>query len=341
MAQLSDQLLVVAVLGYLAAMVAYVTEYVLGKALVRTPAATPAAAVPTPARELVSVGAPNADPVLVMGPPTSDEIASAETASQAGPTRSGPRWSRGAGALALGLTALTALVHAAVLVTRGLAAGRVPWGNMYEFVLTLALVAAVAWCVLALTRPHMRSIGLFVTLALALVLGFTGMVLYTKVAPLVPALNSYWLKIHVSAAALASGIFLVAFVPAALYLVRVGHDAGRTRFPYPLGRHVPAAPTLERLSFGLHAFAFPIWTFAVVAGAIWAEAAWGRYWGWDPKEVWSFISWVAYAAYLHARATPSVKTTVATRFAIAAWCTMLVNLYVINFVAVGMHSYAK
>ena len=93
-------------------------------------------------------------------------------------------------------------------------------------------------------------------------------------------------------------------MPAALFLVRAGYDAGKRRFPYTLGGRLPAADTLERLTFRLHAFAFPIWTFAIICGAIWAEAAWGRYWGWDPKEIWSFISWVAYAAYLHARATP-------------------------------------
>jgi cytochrome c-type biogenesis protein CcsB len=198
----------------------------------------------------------------------------------------------------------------------------------------------VTWLVLLVGRPTQRQLGLFVTLALVLVLGFAGMVLYTSAAPLVPALNSYWLKIHVTAAATASGLLLVAFVPAALFLVRAGYEKGKRRFPYTIGAKLPAADTLERLSFRLHAFAFPIWTFAVICGAIWAEAAWGRYWGWDPKEVWSFISWVAYAAYLHARATPSVKRTTATWFAVAAWGTMLINLYVINFVAVGLHSYA-
>jgi cytochrome c-type biogenesis protein CcsB len=244
------------------------------------------------------------------------------------------------GAVAVWFTVLAVAAHAAVLVTRGLAAGRVPWGNMYEFVLALSLVGALTWLVLLFTRPNLRPLGLFVTLALVLILGFAGMVLYTDVAPLVPALNSYWLKIHVSAAALASGILLIGFVPAALFLIRTAYDGGKRSFPASIGARLPEAGTLERLTFRLHAFGFPIWTLAVICGAIWAEAAWGRYWGWDPKEIWSFVSWVAYAAYLHARATPSVKRTTATWFAVAAWVTMLVNLYVINFVAVGLHSYA-
>jgi cytochrome c-type biogenesis protein CcsB len=205
-------------------------------------------------------------------------------------------------------------------------------------VVLLSLVASVSWLAIAVRRRELRFLGLFVTTALALVLGFAGMVLYTKAAPLMPALNSYWLKIHVTAAATSSGLFLVGFVPAALYLLRARYDARDRR--HPLVDRLPPAATLERLTFRLHAFTFPLWTFAIICGAIWAESAWGRYWGWDPKEVWSFISWVAYAAYLHARATPSVKRTAATWFAIAAWGTMLINLYVINFVAVGMHSYA-
>jgi cytochrome c-type biogenesis protein CcsB len=211
---------------------------------------------------------------------------------------------------------------------------------MYEFVLTLTAVGSLGWLVLVARRPALRPLGVFVAAALTLLLGFAGVVLHTAAEPLMPALNSYWLKIHVTAAATASGLLLLGFIPAALFLVRAGYDAGKRRFPYTIGRNLPAADSLERLTFRLHTFAFPIWTLAVICGAIWAEAAWGRYWGWDPKETWSFISWVAYAAYLHARATPSVKRTTATWFAVAAWGTMLINLYVINFVAVGLHSYA-
>jgi cytochrome c-type biogenesis protein CcsB len=244
------------------------------------------------------------------------------------------------GQVAVGLNVLALALHVGVLVTRGLAAGRVPWGNMYEFVLTLSAVSSIAWLYLLVRRPALRHLGVFVAAVLTLLLGYAGVVLHTAAAPLMPALNSYWLKIHVTAAATASGLLLVGFVPAALYLIKAGYDRGSRRFPFSLGRNLPAADGLERLTFRLHTFAFPIWTLAVICGAIWAEAAWGRYWGWDPKETWSFISWVAYAAYLHARATPSVKRTTATGFAIAAWLTMLINLYVINFVAVGLHSYA-
>ena len=324
MAQLSNELLPVAVLCYVAAMLGFLCEYAFGRK---------AAVAVAPARELVVSTVGGAAPIEPEPP-----VASAPP--RPGTVSMDPGRAAWFGRIGLALMGLAALAHASVLVTRGLAVGRVPWGNMYEFVIALSLVGAVAFLVLVARRPALRPLGVFVTLVLVVLLGFAGMVLYTAAAPLVPALNSYWLKIHVSAAATASGLFLVAFVPAALFLIRHGYEQGKRRFPYSIGARLPESDSLERLTFRLHKFAFPIWTFAIICGAIWAESAWGRYWGWDPKEVWSFISWVAYAAYLHARATPSVKKTTATWFAVVAWGTMLVNLYVINFVAVGLHSYA-
>jgi cytochrome c-type biogenesis protein CcsB len=244
-----------------------------------------------------------------------------------------------AGRVAVGVTALALVLHAATLVTRGLAAHRVPWGNMYEFVLTVCLVGAVAWMVLVVWRPSVRPLGLFVTLALVVLLGVAGMVLYAPVGPLAPALNSYWLKIHVTAAATASGILLVGFLAAVMTLVRTGYEAGKRRFPYTLGERMPAADGLERLTFRVHAFAFPIWTLAIMCGAIWAEAAWGRYWGWDPKETWSFITWVVFAGYLHARATAGWRGRKAAYVALVGFASLLVTYYVVNLWIVGLHSY--
>jgi cytochrome c-type biogenesis protein CcsB len=241
---------------------------------------------------------------------------------------------------AVAVTVVGWLAHLATIVTRGLAAHRVPWGNMYEFVLAVCFVGATAWLVLVVRRPLARHLGLYVTLALVVMLGLAGMRLYTKAGPLMPALNSYWLKIHVTAASVASGILLVGFIAAAMTLIRTGFESGKRRFPYSLGEKLPDGQGLERLTFRVHAFAFPIWTFAIICGAIWAREAWTQYWSWDPKETWSFISWVSYAGYLHARATPSVKRTVATWIAVAGWGTMMINLFAINLVVTGLHSYA-
>jgi cytochrome c-type biogenesis protein CcsB len=317
MAALSDLLLVVTVLGYLAAMVGHAAEYAFGT---RGAVARVAA---RPARQLVgaATGPPPADPGGSPGSPA--------------------RLSQRAGYAAVAALLVAAVAHGATVLTRGLAAGRVPWGNMYEFLLSASFVGVVAWLVVLRRWPASRHLGLYLALANVVLLGIAGMLVYVPVEPLVPALNSYWLLIHVAAAALASGIFLVGFVAAAMYLVRSGYDLGKRRFPYHLATRLPGAEALERLTFRLHAFGFPIWTFAaLIAGPIWAEAAWGRYWGWDPKEVWAFISWVVYAAYLHARATPSVKRSTAAWLAVAGWVTMLMNLFGVNLFAGGLHSYA-
>jgi ABC-type transport system involved in cytochrome c biogenesis permease subunit len=227
-----------------------------------------------------------------------------------------------------------------VLVTRGLAAGRVPWGNMYEFVVTLTAIFAVGWLVLLVRRPACaRWVSSSRGARGASWIRRAGPV--TPAGPLVPALNSYWLKIHVTAAATASGLLLLGFIPAALFLIRAGYDAGKRRFPYPIGRNLPAADTLERLTFRLHTFRVPDLDAGRDLRRDLGRGGLGPVLGLGPERRHGRSSpGVAYAAYLHARATPSVKTTTATWFAVAAWGTMLINLYVINLSAVGLHSYA-
>ena len=246
------------------------------------------------------------------------------------------------GKIAVGLTWLGFALHLGAATTRGIAADRMPWGNMYEFSLVVTLVGVAVWLGVLTRKPAIRHLGLFVTLALVLLLGVVGLVAYTPVGPLVPALKSYWFIFHVATIIVSSGILLIGAVPAAMFLIRTGYDQGKRGFPYSLGEQAPAAATLERLTFRLHAFAFPVFTFgALIAGPLWAEASWGRYWGWDPKEVWAFISWIVYAAYLHARATPSVKRTTATWIALLGFATMLMNLFGVNLFAGGLHSYAN
>jgi cytochrome c-type biogenesis protein CcsB len=330
MAELSDQLLTVAVLSYALAMLGHAVEYAFGNQR---------SARRTEARPLVTVGAGAAGSGSGDLPAGSADVPAAEPATPIDREALAGRADL-TGRVALWLTVLGALTQAGSLVARGLAAERVPWGNMYEFTIATALVGVVAWLVLAFRRP-VRHLGLFVTLTVVLLLGFAAVRLYSQAGPLVPALNSYWLKIHVTAAVLATGIFMVGFVAAVLYLIRERYDTGRAvRFPATLGAGLPDAAVLERMAFRLHALAFPIWTFAIMAGAIWAEEAWTRYWGWDPKETWAFISWVVYAAYLHARATAGWRRGTAAWIAVAGWVTMLINLFVVNLVIEGLHSYS-
>ena len=223
------------------------------------------------------------------------------------------------------------------VVARGLSASRVPWGNMYEFSITGALAFSGAY--LAALRKHdLRWLGLLVSIAVLLTLGTAVAVLYRPSAPLVPALKSTWLVVHVSTAIISGGVFLLANAIAAayLYLDRMETRGGRTAW----AKRLPSLENLDQLSYRLVAFVFPLWTFAVIAGAIWAEAAWGRYWGWDPKETWAFITWILYAAYLHARVTAGWKGRKAAWLCLLAGSTYLFNYVYVNVWGTGRHTYS-
>jgi cytochrome c-type biogenesis protein CcsB len=241
------------------------------------------------------------------------------------------------------LTVLGLATHILGILTRGLSEHRVPWGNMYEFV-TAITCAAVIGFLLMCVRFRIYSVGLFVLAPVVLALGLCATVLYTAAGPLVPALHSYWIWIHVTAMTLAIGSFIVAAVLNVLYLVadrynrRMG-SATDTGFGAVL-RRLPAADTLDRLSYRTVIFGFPIWTFGIIAGAIWADEAWGRYWGWDPKETWAFITWVVYAGFLHARATSGWRGRKAAYIQLVGFATLLFNLVGVNLWITGLHSYA-
>jgi len=242
------------------------------------------------------------------------------------------------GRMGVSLTVLGLGLHVAMLVVRGFAAQRVPWGNMYEFTAAISLVAVAAWLVALRRRPELRRLGVFVLLPVIVLMFLAGTVLYTQTAAVVPALRSYWLTIHVSAAVIASGILLLAGVASCLYLLRAAHEANPSRLAWT--SRLPGADVLDRVAYRATALAFPIWTFAVITGAIWAEAAWGRYWGWDPKETTAFIAWVVYACYLHARSTAGWRGHRAAVINVAGFAVMVFNLFFVNLVVTGLHSYA-
>jgi cytochrome c-type biogenesis protein CcsB len=235
------------------------------------------------------------------------------------------------------LMALATVALAFGVIARGLSNGHVPWGNMYEFSITGALTFVGAYLV-ALRKYDLRWLGLLISLSALLTLGTAITLLYRDSAPLVPALQSTWLVIHVVGAIISGGIFLLANVVAGayLYLENAESKGGRPAWAF----RVPSLDVLDQLSYRLVAFVFPLWTFSVIAGAIWAEAAWGRYWGWDPKETWAFITWVAYAAYLHARVTVGWRGKRAAWLCIFAGSTFLFNYVYINIWGTGKHTYS-
>jgi cytochrome c-type biogenesis protein CcsB len=244
---------------------------------------------------------------------------------------------------AFGLTVLGFLLHLTAVVTRGLAEHRVPWGNMYEFIAAIALMA-VAVLIAAAVRFRAYYLGLFVLLPVVLALALDVTVIYTPAGSLVPALNSYWLEIHVTAMIVASGLYIVGAVVTVLYLLADRSErraaAGLPSRLSGLMMHLPETTVLDRLSYRSILFAFPVWTFGVMCGAIWADHAWGRYWGWDPKETWSFITWVVYAGFLHARATAGWRGRKAAYIHLVGFCCLMFNLVGINLWVTGLHSYA-
>ena len=223
------------------------------------------------------------------------------------------------------------------VIARGLSNGHVPWGNMYEFSITGALAFTGAYLA-ALRKYDLRWLGLFISLAALLTLGTAITLLYRDSAPLVPALKSTWLVIHVIAAIISGGVFLLSNVIAGAYLYLDARERGAGRPAW--ATRLPALEVLDQLSYRLVAFVFPLWTFSVIAGAIWAESAWGRYWGWDPKETWAFITWVAYAAYLHARVTVGWKGRRAAWLCLFAGSTFLFNYVYVNVWGTGKHTYS-
>jgi cytochrome c-type biogenesis protein CcsB len=244
---------------------------------------------------------------------------------------------------ALGLSALGAAAHLVAVVTRGLAVHRAPWGNMYEFITALTCIAAIFF-LYVMVRYRAWSLGVFVMGAVVLALGLAETLIYTAAGPLVPALQSYWLSIHVTAMTLATGIFFVAAVLGILYLVvqryRARVAAGKADPGNGLLARIPSAEQLDKLTYRTVIFGFPVWTFGVIAGAIWADQAWGRYWGWDPVETWAFITWVLYAAYLHARATAGWRGTRAHLIQLLGFVSLVTNMLVVQVFITGMHSYA-
>lgn len=253
------------------------------------------------------------------------------------------------GGMAVAANLLGLLLHLASLTLRGLSVHRAPWGNMYEFGSSICFAATFIWMLIlvrhlraqrrAVEPARLRGLGGFVLLPITVLLFLSGTVLYASAEPLQPALQSYWIWIHVAAAIVSTGALIFAGVASVLFLLRARYENNPLNM-VRLGSRLPTSQALDRMAYRTTVFIMPVWTFAIVAGAIWAESAWGRFWGWDPKETCAFIAWVVYAAYLHARATAGWRGWRAAWINILGLAVMIFNLFFINIVITGLHSYA-
>lgn len=242
------------------------------------------------------------------------------------------------GRMGASLLVLGALLQLSAIVLRGLAVHRAPWGNMYEYGMAVTFITVLTWLIVMWKFPVRHLTG-FLLLPVVILMFVNGTLLYTTAAPVQPALQSYWLVIHVSAAIIGSGVFLVPGVASVLYLFRAAYDKDETKFAR-FASKLPAADVLDRIAYRTTIFAFPVFTFGVLCGAVWAESAWGRFWGWDPKETVAFIAWVVYAAYLHSRATAGWRGARAAAINIVGFAAIVFNLFFVNLVTAGLHSYA-
>lgn len=259
---------------------------------------------------------------------------------------------RTAGNIGMSLTTLAFALHLAGTILRGIAASRVPWANMYEFTLSFSVIAVGAYLVVSRSRD-LRVLGFFVNGLTLLSLGIAVAVLYVRVQGTPPILDHYWLIIHVSTATIAMGLFVFAALMSGLQLIQIRKESKAAAKVTAGGggdvvveekksrwRDLPSAADLEQGAFRVTVVGFLLWTFTLIAGAIWAEHAWGRPWNWDPKETMSLVVWGFYGAYLHARATRGWEGKRAAWLNVIGLLSLFINYYVINFFADSLHSYA-
>lgn len=245
------------------------------------------------------------------------------------------------------LATLAALVglsaNTAAIVLRWIIAQRPPLTSGYEFILIFCWGIVINYIIVKL-RYKLNALGSFVMPIPFLLLGFIIMKMgpTERVASAIqPALKSQWLTVHVLTAILAYGAFTVSFGLGIMYLLKIRStqaNAKNTKETW-LDRFPPET-VLDELAYKMIGFAFPMLTLCIVTGAIWANYAWGTYWSWDPKETWSLITWIIYAAYLHARLMYEWKGRRAAWMAILGFAAVLFTFFGVNYLLTGLHSYA-
>lgn len=336
---LSDQAFGAAAAAYTAALICAAVEFASRRSARSAAESAVTAQQPALAGSVLTRdGTRSGVPVIpTVGPVVPRAGGDAEYGHVASPSRSSAPWAERFGRITLVVTALGVLAHLTSIVTRGFAAGRLPLGNLYEFTSAIAATLTISWLLVKLRQPAV-SVGIFVLAPVTLLMFVSGGVLYTRAAELQPALNSYWKWIHVTTVAISSGVLMFSGIVSAAYLIRRRWE--KRSGANGVGARLPALATLDRIAYRTAILAFPVYTFAVIAGALWAEVAWGRYWNWDPKETVAFVTWIVYAGYLHARATAGWRGARSAWISVLGLATILFNLFFVNMVIAGLHSYA-
>lgn len=235
--------------------------------------------------------------------------------------------------LALGLVA-----QIVGIVARWLLSGRAPLSNMYEsFVFAIAGMVLVALIFELKARPLLPGLAAGVLGFIFMILAHKAPIFDSAIRPLLPALQSSWLTYHVITIMLSYSAFAISFFAAVCYLAKdaLGGDASSVS----LVRHLPSLAALDILDYKIIAVGFPLLTAGVILGAIWANTAWGRPWGFDPKEMWSAITWLIYAVYLHVRYFAGWKGRRAAILALVGFAGVVFTYLGVNFLLPSLHSY--
>ena len=216
--------------------------------------------------------------------------------------------------------------------------GHIPLSNMYE-----ALVS-MSWCivlVLILMEQKFKTetMGAFVLPIASLAMAYASLApnVRDEIEPLIPALQSNWLTYHVMTCFLGYAAFAVSFGASVAYLIKNKEAPPTTEED---SGSLPALELLDELIYKANAVGFLLLGIGIITGAVWANYAWGSYWSWDPKETWSLITWLIYAAFLHARLTRGWRGRKTAVLSIIGFCGVLFTFFGVNYVLSGLHSYA-
>jgi cytochrome c-type biogenesis protein CcsB len=248
---------------------------------------------------------------------------------------------RGLGTLSTALLTVGLFLHSVGLVFRWVEThqtgyGYVPLSNMYESLIFFSWTIVLVYLILEF-KYQQKIIGVFVTPFAFLAIALTSIIpgIDTKITPLIPALQSNWLAIHVITCFLGYASFAVSFGISLLYLIRDKREGQEEK----LLKWLPSTPVLDEINYKSIVIGFPMLTLGIVTGAAWANYAWGSYWSWDPKETWSLITWFIYAAFLHARFTRDWRGRKAAFLSVFGFTAVLFTYFGVNYLISGLHSY--
>jgi cytochrome c-type biogenesis protein CcsB len=245
------------------------------------------------------------------------------------------------GTLTTSLLGTGLLVHSGGLVLRWVEThqtgyGYVPLSNMYESLIFFSWTIIFVYIILEF-KYHQKMIGVFVTPFAFLAIALTSIIpgVDAKIIPLVPALQSNWLAIHVITCFFGYASFAVSFGISILYLIQDKMTVQKKEG----SKWLPSASLLDEINYKSIIIGFPMLSLGIITGAAWANYAWGTYWSWDPKETWSLITWFVYAAFLHARLTRDWRGKKAAMLSIVGFSAVLFTYFGVNYLISGLHSY--